>query len=143
VQNELIGKGTRRYINDLQDHTVYIAESINTFRDMLTNLENTYHAGQNMRMTQVMKLLTVISTIFIPLTFIVGVYGMNFDHMPELQWKYGYFLVMGSMAMLWWFIAEDGSVTGSCCCGSDLHAQPTGACFPTPAPSLWPVACGL
>jgi magnesium transporter len=108
VQSELMGKGTRRYVNDLQDHTVYIAESISTFRDMLTNLENTYHAAQNMRMTQVMKLLTVISTIFIPLTFIVGVFGMNFDNMPELHWRYGYFIVMGSMAvitigMLIWF----------------------------------------
>ena len=108
VQSELIDKSTRRYINDLQDHTVYIAESINTFRDMLTNLENTYHAGQNARMTQVMKLLTIISTIFIPLTFVVGVYGMNFDHMPELRWKYGYLMVMGSMTviaglMLLWF----------------------------------------
>jgi len=108
VQSELVGKSTRRYVNDLQDHTVYIAESISTFRDMLTNLENTYHAAQNMRMTQVMKLLTIISTIFIPLTFVVGIYGMNFDHMPELRWKYGYFLVMGSMAiiagiMLLWF----------------------------------------
>lgn len=108
VQSELIDKATRRYINDLQDHTVYIAESINTFRDMLTNLENTYHAGQNARMTQVMKLLTIISTIFIPLTFVVGVYGMNFDHMPELRWKYGYPMVMGTMTviaglMLLWF----------------------------------------
>lgn len=108
VQSTLIEKGTRRYINDLQDHTVYIAESINTFRDMLTNLENTYHAGVNMRMGQVMKLLTIISTIFIPLTFIVGIYGMNFDHMPELRWRYGYFGVMGvmfviSMMMLLWF----------------------------------------
>ena len=108
LQNELIDKGTRRYINDLQDHTVYIADSINTFRDMLTNLENTYHAGQNARMTQVMKLLTIISTIFIPLTFIVGVYGMNFDHMPELHLPYGYYMIMGFMAvislgMLIWF----------------------------------------
>lgn len=108
AQSDLIDKPTRRYINDLQDHTVYIAESINTFRDMLSNLENTYHAGQNARMTQVMKLLTIISTIFIPLTFIVGVFGMNFDYMPELRWRYGYILVMGSMAviaglMLLWF----------------------------------------
>lgn len=106
--SELIDKGTRRYINDLQDHTVYIAESIAIFRDQLANLENTYHAGLNMRMGQVMKLLTVISTIFIPLTFIVGVYGMNFDHMPELHWRYGYFAVMGfmllvSLVMLWLF----------------------------------------
>jgi magnesium transporter len=108
IPSELIDKGTRRYINDLQDHTVYISESINMFRDQLANLENTYHAGLNMRMGQVMKLLTVISTIFIPLTFIVGIYGMNFDNMPELHWRHGYFMVMGfmlviSVVMLWWF----------------------------------------
>ncbi|MFN6117029.1 MAG: magnesium/cobalt transporter CorA [Flavobacteriales bacterium] len=108
LQSQLIEKPTRRYINDLQDHTVYIAETIATFREMLASLENTYHAGQNARMTQVMKLLTIISTIFIPLTFIVGVYGMNFDHMPELRWEYGYFMVMGVMTalalmMLVWF----------------------------------------
>ncbi|MBL7938458.1 MAG: magnesium/cobalt transporter CorA [Flavobacteriales bacterium] len=108
IQSPLIDKSTRRYINDLQDHTVYIAETINTDREILTSLENTYHAGQNARMMQVMKLLTIISTIFIPLTFIVGVFGMNFDYMPELRWRYGYFMVMGSMAiiagvMLLWF----------------------------------------
>ena len=116
IQSPLIDKSTRRYINDLQDHTVYIAETIGTFREMLTSLENTYHAGQNARMTQVMKLLTIISTIFIPLTFIVGIFGMNFDwangtkplNMPELHWAYGYPMVMGSMAlisiaMLIWF----------------------------------------
>jgi magnesium transporter len=108
LQSELIDKATRRYLNDLQDHTVYIADSIAMFRDMLGNLENTYHAQQNARMAQVMKLLTVISTIFIPLTFIVGVFGMNFEYMPELKWHYGYFMVMGSMAvitilMLLWF----------------------------------------
>lgn len=108
LQSPLIDKSTRRYINDLQDHTVYIAETIATDREILTSLENTYHAGQNARMTQVMKLLTVISTIFIPLTFVVGVYGMNFDRMPELRWPHGYPLVMGGMAltaglMLLWF----------------------------------------
>lgn len=116
IQSPLIDKSTRRYINDLQDHTVYIAETIGTFREMLLSVENTYHAGQNMRMTQVMKLLTIISTIFIPLTFIVGVYGMNFDwgggamphNMPELHWRYGYPVVMGGMLvvtilMLLWF----------------------------------------
>jgi magnesium transporter len=108
IQNPLIEKPTRRYINDLQDHTVYIAETIGTFREMLSSLENTYHAGVNMRMGQVMKLLTIISTIFIPLTFVVGVYGMNFRYMPELEWRYGYFAVMGlmtliSLLMLLWF----------------------------------------
>ena len=100
IPSKLIDKNTRRYINDLQDHTVYISESIAMFRDQLTNLENTYHAGLNMRMGQVMKLLTVISTIFIPLTFIVGVYGMNFQNMPELHWRYGYYAVMGAMLLI-------------------------------------------
>ncbi|MCC6841031.1 MAG: magnesium/cobalt transporter CorA [Flavobacteriales bacterium] len=100
IPNALIDKGTKRYINDLQDHTVYLSESIAMFRDQLTIVENTYHAGLNTRLTQVMKLLTVISTIFIPLTFIVGIYGMNFDNMPELRWHYGYFTVMGFMLVL-------------------------------------------
>ncbi|MBL7964836.1 MAG: magnesium/cobalt transporter CorA [Flavobacteriales bacterium] len=108
LQSDLIEKSTRRYLNDLQDHTVYIAESIGTFRELLTSLENTYHAGVNLRMGQVIKVLTIISTIFIPLTFIVGIYGMNFDHMPELRWRYGYFGVLGAMSimallMLAWF----------------------------------------
>ena len=108
LQSPLVDKNTRRYLNDLQDHTVYIAESIAMFRDMVSNLENTYHAQINTRMTQVMRLLTVISTIFIPLTFIVGIYGMNFRHMPELEWRYGYHAVMLLMAflaigMLIWF----------------------------------------
>ncbi len=100
IQSPLIEKNTKRYINDLQDHAVYLSESITMFRDQLSILENTYHASLNMRMGQVMKLLTVISTIFIPLTFIVGIYGMNFDNMPELHWHYGYFAIMGFMFVL-------------------------------------------
>lgn len=108
IESPLIDKSTRRYLNDLQDHTVYISETIGTYRELLTSLENTYHAGVNLRMGQVMKLLTVISTIFIPLTFIVGVYGMNFHNMPELEWRYGYYGVMAfmgilSLGMLVWF----------------------------------------
>jgi magnesium transporter len=108
IESALIEKSTRRYINDLQDHAVYIAETIGTLREILTSLENTYHAGVNLRTGQVMKLLTIISTIFIPLTFIVGIYGMNFEHMPELQWRYGYYGVMAfmlvlSLLMLGWF----------------------------------------
>lgn len=108
IQSSLIDKGTRRYVSDLQDHTVYIAESISMFRDMLSNLENAYHAKLNARLSQVMKLLTVISTIFIPLTFIVGVYGMNFKYMPELEAPMGYPIVMGvmfaiSLLMLYFF----------------------------------------
>ncbi len=108
IQSPLIDRSTRRYIADLQDHAVYIAETIATFRELLGSLENAYHAGQNMRMGQVMKFLTIISTIFMPLTFLVGVYGMNFRNLPELEWHYGYFAVWGVMVlvaalMLLWF----------------------------------------
>ncbi|MCW5897751.1 MAG: magnesium/cobalt transporter CorA [Flavobacteriales bacterium] len=99
-QSHCIEKPTRRYLSDLQDHTVYIAETIGSFREMLHSLENTYHAGVALRSGEVIKLLTIISTIFIPLTFIVGIYGMNFHHMPELGWRYGYFGVMAFMALL-------------------------------------------
>ncbi len=107
-ESPFIAQGTRRYISDLQDHTVYIAETIGSFREMLQSLENTYHAGVALRTGEVMKVLTIIATIFIPLTFIVGIYGMNFEHMPELRWRYGYFGVLGIMAvltlgMLGWF----------------------------------------
>ena len=100
LESDLLDKGTRRYINDLQDHTVYIAESIGTLRDMLASLENTYHAMVNLRMGQVVKVLTVISTIFIPLTFIVGVYGMNFRYMPELDMRHGYYAVLALMGLI-------------------------------------------
>jgi magnesium transporter len=108
MQSDLLEDGIRRYINDLQDHTVYIAETISTFREMLNGLENAYHANLNLRSGQVMKLLAIISTIFMPLTFIVGIYGMNFDYMPELRWPNGYFIVLGTMSavvasMLAWF----------------------------------------
>lgn len=99
-QSPFIQKATRRYLTDLQDHTLYIAETIGSFREMLQSLENTYHAGVNLRTGEVMKLLTIIATIFIPLTFIVGVYGMNFHHMPELEWRYGYHVVMAFMVLL-------------------------------------------
>ncbi|MCB0794635.1 MAG: magnesium/cobalt transporter CorA [Flavobacteriales bacterium] len=100
MEHPLILGSTKRFINDLQDHTVYIAETIGTMRDMLSSLENTYHAMLNLRMGQVMKLLAVISFIFIPLTFIAGLYGMNFEYMPELKAHNGYFIVLGTMALL-------------------------------------------
>ena len=100
MEHTLIEKGTKRYLNDLQDHTVYIAESIGSMREEVGSLENTYHAMVNLQMNQVMKLLTVISTIFIPLSFIAGLYGMNFQHMPELGSRYGYYIVLGVMAAI-------------------------------------------
>ena len=86
----LIQKSTRPYLRDLYEHTIHVIDSVETLRDMLSTALDIYVSSVSNRMNEVMKVLTVIATIFIPLTFIVGVYGMNFDVMPELRWKYGY-----------------------------------------------------
>lgn len=86
----LIKKETRIYLRDVYDHTIRIIETIENFRDVLSGMVDLYQSTISNRLNMVMKVLTIISTIFIPLTFIVGVYGMNFVHMPELEWKFGY-----------------------------------------------------
>ena len=91
---------TEIFIRDLHDHTVQILDSIETYRDMVNGLYDLYLSEIGFRTNAVMKVLTVISTIFIPLTFIAGIYGMNFANMPELGWKYGYFAVLGLMLVL-------------------------------------------
>jgi magnesium transporter len=93
----LIDKKTIKYFNDVYDHTVQIIETIESQRDMNTGLKDIYLSGLSMQMNRVMQVLTLIATIFIPLTFIVGIYGMNFEYMPELSWRYGYFIIMGLM----------------------------------------------
>jgi magnesium transporter len=81
---------SKPYLRDLLDHSYRVNDSVEANRDILTSLMDLYHSMESNRMNEVMKTLTVISSFFIPLTFIVGVYGMNFDIMPELKWKYGY-----------------------------------------------------
>ena len=78
------------FYSDVYDHVVHLIDSLDAYQDLTSNLLDIHMNAMNNRMNEVMKVLTVISTIFIPLTFIVGVYGMNFDFMPELRWKYGY-----------------------------------------------------
>lgn len=103
-----IGKGeaavirseTTVFWRDLYDHTVQVIDMVETSRDMVTSLHDTYLSSLSNRMNEVMKTLTIISTIFIPLTFIAGVYGMNFKHMPELDWRYGYAAVWMAMVTL-------------------------------------------
>jgi magnesium transporter len=99
-ESNLIDEKTGIYIRDLYDHTIQVIESIEIYRDMISGLLDLYLSSVSNRMNQVMKMLTIIATIFIPLTFVVGVYGMNFDYMPELRWKYGYFLIWGIMISL-------------------------------------------
>lgn len=104
----LISDDTRIYLRNCADHTFQIIDLVETYRELSSNLMDLYHSALANRTNEVMQVLTVIATIFIPLTFIVGVYGMNFDFMPELRWKYGYFVVWGVMlavagGLLWFF----------------------------------------
>jgi magnesium transporter len=96
-ETELIFAGTEIYFNDLSDHTIQLIEVTETYRDLASGLLDTYMSMVSHRMNEVMKVLTIIATIFIPLTFIAGIYGMNFEVMPELKWKWGYFTVWGFM----------------------------------------------
>ena len=89
----LIQEVTKPYFRDLHDHIVQIVETLNSYRDTLWGLTDTYMGAMSNKMNNIMRLLTLISTIFIPLTFIVGVYGMNFEHMPELHYPWAYPIV--------------------------------------------------
>lgn len=82
-----------RYYSDVYDHVIHLLESIDTYKDIAAGLMDVHMNSLNTRLNEVMKVLTIMSTIFIPLTFVVGVYGMNFEVMPELGWKYGYAMV--------------------------------------------------
>jgi magnesium transporter len=88
------------YLRDAYDHAFQIVDAIDAYRDMAAGLMELYLTSASHRMNEVMKTLTLVATIFIPLTFVVGVYGMNFDYMPELHWRYGYFVVWGVMIVL-------------------------------------------
>ncbi|OGG96192.1 MAG: magnesium and cobalt transport protein CorA [Candidatus Lambdaproteobacteria bacterium RIFOXYD2_FULL_50_16] len=86
------------FLHDLVDHADHLTETLNGQREALINLQAQYLALTNQRMNEIMKVLTMMGSIFIPLTFLAGVYGMNFRYMPELQWEYGYFWALGIMA---------------------------------------------
>lgn len=96
----LIQETTVPYLRDVYDHTIQIIDTVETYRDMVSGLMDLYLSGISNRMNEVMKVLTIIATIFIPLSFVAGVYGMNFVHMPELQWRYGYVMALGVMALV-------------------------------------------
>jgi magnesium transporter len=96
-ERDLVRESTGVYLRDLYDHAVQVLDTVETYRDILAGMLDIYLSSVSNRMNEVMKVLTVIATIFIPLTFIAGVYGMNFEHMPELEWRYGYGLIWGVM----------------------------------------------
>lgn len=104
----LVGESTRIYLRDVYDHTIHAIDTLETFRDTITGMLDIYLSSMSNRLNEVMKVLTIIATIFIPLTFITGIYGMNFDNIPLLKWHWGYLAVMLFMAavggfMVAWF----------------------------------------
>ncbi|MEW6467453.1 MAG: magnesium/cobalt transporter CorA [Bacteroidota bacterium] len=97
-ETELIKPSTDIYLRDLYDHTIRVIDSVETYRDLLSGMMDIYLSSVSNKMNEVMKVLTIITTIFVPVTFIAGVYGMNFKHnFPELESEYGYPIVMGVM----------------------------------------------
>ena len=96
-ESALIKKSTRIYLRDVYDHTIQVIDSIETFRDVLSGMVDIYLSSVSNRMNEVMKVLTIIATIFIPLTLIAGIYGMNFRFMPELEVAIGYPIVLSIM----------------------------------------------
>ncbi|EMQ94037.1 Magnesium and cobalt transport protein CorA [Xanthomarina gelatinilytica] len=99
-EHALIQPNTIQYYRDIYDHVIQLSDSIDIYREMVWSLMDMYMTSISNKMNEVMKVLTIIATIFIPLTFIAGIYGMNFDHMPELHFRYGYVILWGIMIVI-------------------------------------------
>jgi magnesium transporter len=104
----LIQEKTTIFFRDVYDHTIQVIDTVETLRDIVSGMLDIYLSSVSNRMNEVMKVLTIIATIFIPMTFIAGIYGMNFKHMPELEWPWAYpalwLLLIGIfVAMLFYF----------------------------------------
>ena len=89
-ESPLIAESTGVFLRDLYEHAIQVIDIIETLRDTISSSLDIYLSSMSNRMNEVMRVLTVIATLFIPLTFIVGIYGMNFEYMPELKWRFGY-----------------------------------------------------
>lgn len=111
-ESPLFKESTEIYIKDLYDHSVQIIDTIETYRDLVSGLFDIYLSSVSNKTNDVMKVLTMMASIFIPLTFIVGVYGMNFKYFPELEWQYGYAMVwvlmIGVAGSLWIYFKKKG-----------------------------------
>jgi magnesium transporter len=105
-ESSLIVESTRLYLRDIYDHTIQIIDTVETLRDMVSGMLDIYLSSMSNRMNEIMKVLTIIATLFIPLTFLAGVYGMNFKYMPEIEWRWGYPLVLLIMviAAIWMLV---------------------------------------
>ncbi len=107
-ESTLLEDSTNVFLRDLYDHAIQVLDIVESFRETASGLVDLYISSVSQRMNEVMQLLTIMASIFIPLTFIAGIYGMNFELMPELKWRYGYPMVWGLMlacvvGMLWFF----------------------------------------
>ena len=99
-ESPLISENLGKYFRDVYDHTIIAIDTVETYRDILSGMLDIYLSSMSNRLNSIMKVLTIIATIFMPLTFITSLYGMNFKHMPELQWEYGYFMVLGMVVVI-------------------------------------------
>jgi len=100
TDSDLVSESTQNYFRDVYDHLIHLIETVDSQRETINDFLNLYMSSMSNKMNEVMKVLTIFASIFIPLTFIAGIYGMNFAIMPELQWKYGYFVVWGIMFLV-------------------------------------------
>ena len=98
AESPLIHESTVVYLRDIYDHTIQVIDTVESFRDMVSGILDVYLSSVSNKMNEVMKVLTIFAAIFIPLTFVAGIYGMNFEFMPELKWPMGYFVVLIVMA---------------------------------------------
>ena len=99
-ESSLIHESTGAYLRDVYDHTIQIIDTVESYRDMISGMLDIYLSSISNKMNEVMKVLTIFASIFIPLTFVAGLYGMNFEFMPELKWHWGYFALLGFMAVI-------------------------------------------
>lgn len=99
-ESPLISSASHLFFRDIYDHTIQVIDGVETFRDLLAGMLDLYMSSMSNRTNEIMKFLTLVGTIFMPLTFIVGVYGMNFKFMPETEWHYGYFMIWGVMLVI-------------------------------------------
>lgn len=110
LDKTLIEKSTITYLRDVFDHIDFVSRSIDSYHEMLLSLMNLYTSNNDLKMNRIMQRLTVVSTVFIPLSFLVGVWGMNFDIMPELHWSYGYLvawaLLLGTGISIWVYLKK-------------------------------------
>lgn len=114
MDSPLIKESTKIYLQDVYDHVIQAIDTVENFRDITAGMVELYISNINFKMNEVMKILTVMATIFVPLTFITSLYGMNFKHMPELDWEWGYYFllfVMGGISIgMWRFFKNKGWV---------------------------------